>query len=173
MYLTLQATRPSMLCNQYKSLRSLKAADFHSYRHLNLKTQACLTMPAVLDGMEPQRWSESPRRGVPEEGAHQGDGCHSGSMPACTGLTKGCPVPFKELSSTCQNRLFLFQITSEPGAGGCARGINTSMSSFIHCVSSLGSTGRDVRPRDSLGRKLVALCQKHTMPGRRRWRVAL
>ncbi|KAI4822269.1 hypothetical protein KUCAC02_007828 [Chaenocephalus aceratus] len=58
MYLTLQATRPSMLCNQYKSLRSLKAADFHSYRHLNLRAQACLTMPAVLDGMEPQQWSE-------------------------------------------------------------------------------------------------------------------
>lgn len=56
---TLQATQPLFLCNLYISSRNPKAAHIHSSRHLNLKARASVTMPAVLDDMEPQQWSES------------------------------------------------------------------------------------------------------------------
>lgn len=59
MDLTLQATQPLFLCNLYISSRNPKAAHIHSSRHLNLKARASVTMPAVLDDMEPQQWSES------------------------------------------------------------------------------------------------------------------
>lgn len=56
MDLTLQATQPLLLCNLYISSRIPKAAHIHSSRHLKLKARASLTMPAVLDDMEPQQW---------------------------------------------------------------------------------------------------------------------